>query len=323
MLQTVLRSDDLRPEERMPRLDEVVGLCEVTSTDLTDPERIRFAVRTADLGGVRVHQVDFSNTGSHRLRRIARPCAPDQYGLTYLRSGVFPVHRGRQSAELSRGEFMVYDDSPQEVRPFADRDYPPSFQLMLLQVNRARLPVPGAELDRLAFRRLPGQHGPGRPLTRFLASIAADDTPCGPDDAARLGDVLADLLTTAVSPGLENPGRLPETSRRTAQLRDIRDYIRRNLGDPGLSPRGIAAAHHVSVRYLHQLFSDEGVTVAAWVRRQRLEQACRDLADPALADTPVHRIAARWGFADHSTFTRAFQRAFHQPPLSYRRNALG
>lgn len=114
----------------------------------------------------------------------------------------------------------------------------------------------------------------------------------------------------------------PDESRRAVRLRDVQGYIRRNLGDPDLSPRTIAAAHHVSLRYLHQLFADYGVTVAAWVRQQRLEQACRDLADPSLARLPVQRIAVRWGFADHSTFTRAFRRAYHLPPQVYRRTAL-
>lgn len=322
MLQTVLRSDDLRPEERMPRLDQVLGLHKVTSHDDTDPERIRFAVRTADLAGVHLHQVDFSNTGSHRLRRMARPCGPDQYGLTYLRSGVFPLQRGGRATELSHGEFMVYDDVPQEVRPLKDRVYPPSFQMMLLQVPRALVPVPKPEMDRLTFDRLPGQHGPGGLLTRFLIGIAADDTRYSAADSARLGGVAADLVTATVSHCLEIPARLPEESRRAAQLRDIQRYIRRHLGDPELSPRVIAAAHHVSVRYLHQLFADSGATAAAWVRQQRLEHACRDLADPALARLPVHRIAARWGFADHSTFTRAFQRAYHLPPQAYRQNSL-
>ena len=60
----------------------------------------------------------------------------------------------------------------------------------------------------------------------------------------------------------------------------------------------IAAAHHISLRSLHQLFHDEGLTVAGWIRQRRLECCRRDLSDPALAARPVAAIAARWGFLE-------------------------
>nr|WP_316728251.1 helix-turn-helix transcriptional regulator [Streptomyces sp. 11x1] len=82
----------------------------------------------------------------------------------------------------------------------------------------------------------------------------------------------------------------------------------------------IAAAHHISLSYLHRLFQQDspGETVAAWIRAQRLEGARRDLADPALAATPVHTIAARWGMPRPSDFTRAFRWAYGVSPTGYR-----
>nr|WP_324607676.1 hypothetical protein [Streptomyces sp. NRRL S-646] len=46
------------------------------------------------------------------------------------------------------------------------------------------------------------------------------------------------------------------------------------------------------------MFEHHEETVAVWIRRQRLERACRDLVDPALCDIPIHVIAARWGVGD-------------------------
>ena len=54
----------------------------------------------------------------------------------------------------------------------------------------------------------------------------------------------------------------------------IAGYIEARLADPALSPPGIAAAHHISVRRLHKLFEDQPLTVAALIRRRRLER-CR------------------------------------------------
>jgi AraC-like DNA-binding protein len=90
-----------------------------------------------------------------------------------------------------------------------------------------------------------------------------------------------------------------------------------------LSPAAAAAAHHLSLRSLQQLFRDEGLTVAGWIRARRLERCRRDLADPALDARPVAAIAARWGFSSAADFSRAFRAAHGMPPAEYRRSARG
>lgn len=45
-------------------------------------------------------------------------------------------------------------------------------------------------------------------------------------------------------------------------VRSVLRHIDRHLGDPDLGPESIAAAHRISVRYLHRLFEDEAVTVS-------------------------------------------------------------
>jgi AraC-like DNA-binding protein len=71
--------------------------------------------------------------------------------------------------------------------------------------------------------------------------------------------------------------------------------------DPTLTPAMIAAAHHVSVRYLYRLFETEQSRVAAWIRQRRLERCPRDLLDPALRTQPVSAIAGRWGSPSRHT----------------------
>ena len=74
--------------------------------------------------------------------------------------------------------------------------------------------------------------------------------------------------------------------------------------------------------YLHRLFQHDGITVAAWIREQRLERARRDLADPALRAVPVHQIAARWGFSHAAVFSRAFRAGYGVAPNDYRHQTL-
>jgi transcriptional regulator GlxA family with amidase domain len=107
-------------------------------------------------------------------------------------------------------------------------------------------------------------------------------------------------------------------ARRHAQLTTVQAFIQEHLGDSGLSPAMVAAAHHMSLRSLHQLFHDEGLTVAGWIRKRRLEGCRHDLSDPAQASRPVAAIAARWGFASPGDFSRAFRAAHGLPPAEYR-----
>ncbi|HEV7921357.1 MAG TPA: AraC family transcriptional regulator [Thermoanaerobaculia bacterium] len=61
-----------------------------------------------------------------------------------------------------------------------------------------------------------------------------------------------------------------------------------------------------------------GVTVAAYIRQLRIEQACRALRD---SDAPLVEIALAAGFADQSHFGRTFKRLMRSTPGEYRRNS--
>ncbi|WP_228083499.1 helix-turn-helix domain-containing protein [Streptomyces profundus] len=101
----------------------------------------------------------------------------------------------------------------------------------------------------------------------------------------------------------------------------MQSYIREHLGDSELTPRSVARAHHISLRYLHRLFHQHGLTVAAWIRQQRLEGCWRDLTDAAMFAHPIQAIAGRWGFTDSAHFSRAFRAAYGLPPSHLRRRA--
>jgi AraC-like DNA-binding protein len=140
---------------------------------------------------------------------------------------------------------------------------------------------------------------------------------------AAMADRLDLALDAAPGRDLARESSSMSITRRRMLLRRIYEYIEQRLGDPGLSPGSIAAAHHISTRYLHKLFETEGCTVAAWIRRRRLDRCSRDLADPAQWNRPVNAIAVRWGFADDAHFNRLFRATYGVPPGRYRTMRLG
>ncbi|HTY51245.1 MAG TPA: helix-turn-helix domain-containing protein [Steroidobacteraceae bacterium] len=104
-----------------------------------------------------------------------------------------------------------------------------------------------------------------------------------------------------------------------ARREQIRHYIESHLRDPQLAPAGVAAALHISTRYLHQVFNADGETVARYILRRRVEECAHALQDQAQAASSVTDIAFRHGFNDASHFGRVFRAYYGTTPRGYRR----
>jgi AraC-like DNA-binding protein len=194
--------------------------------------------------------------------------------------------------------------------------------LVRAHLPRVLLPLPARQVDRILAVPMSGRGGVGALLTQFLTSLTTGSACYRPADIPRLSGVAVDLVNATIAHHIDAYTEMPADSRRRALFLRIEAFVQQRLHDPQISPRSIAAAHHISVSYLHRIFRDHGTTVSAWIRRQRLERARRDLADPTLRIMPVHQIATRWGFNDHASFTRAFHAAYDVPPRDYRQHVL-
>ena len=155
-------------------------------------------------------------------------------------------------------------------------------------------------------------------ISPFLVQLAENLDALSGTSGHRLAYNAVDLIATMFESEL-NVRRAPVGGSHGEMLTRMRQHIEANLGDPELSPAGIAAAHFMSTRQLHNIFHEADTTVAGWIRTRRLEHCRRDLRDPILGDRPVGAIAARWGFLDAAHFSRTFRLAFGEPPSAYRR----
>ncbi|MFI1359596.1 helix-turn-helix domain-containing protein [Streptomyces sp. NPDC020898] len=153
-------------------------------------------------------------------------------------------------------------------------------------------------------------------LAQFMLRLSRDADHFRPTDGPRLATVLVDLLSATLAHELD-AGRalLPEDHHRVLVLR-IQAFIRHHLADP--SPGLVAAAHQISLRQLHRLFEQQDTTVGALIRRQRLERCCHDLADPRLSARSISSIAARWGYPEPTSFSRAFKTLYGTTPREHR-----
>jgi AraC-like DNA-binding protein len=183
-------------------------------------------------------------------------------------------------------------------------------QLLLLRFPRSLLPLPARDLRRLSALS-----------SQFLRQLAQRMGELSPSDTGRLSTLTLDVLIAALANALDVQSVVPPHTRQRALMARIHAFVQANLGDTRLTPDAIAAAHHISVRYLHKLFQHDGHTVAGWVRERRLEQCRRDLANPHLAARPINVIAARWGFTSAAHFSQAFRNAYGHSPREFRQQA--
>ena len=74
-------------------------------------------------------------------------------------------------------------------------------------------------------------------------------------------------------------------------------------------------------RHLYNILGASGITLADWIRKQRLERCRNDIAASAFHATPIASIARGWGFTDPSSFTRMFKNTYGMSPREWRHHA--
>uniref|UniRef100_A0AAU2VF12 Helix-turn-helix domain-containing protein n=1 Tax=Streptomyces sp. NBC_00003 TaxID=2903608 RepID=A0AAU2VF12_9ACTN len=316
---TVFRTDGLPEPDRFDAWCAMVDRALVVTRLATDHSRAFHGVaHQVSLGHVRVSVLEYSGIRSRRSPALVRACDPELLQLGVTRSGRQSLAQGRGAASTGGAELLLSDTSqPYEAEVAPDGAHARS---LLVQVPRNSLTVPRAKVSALIARPLSAADGLGALLVQTLARAEADAAHYRPQDTHRLGAVAAQLVDAFLAHHLDLAD--PPESRPQALLTSIHAFIDRHLADPGLSPAPIAAAHHISVRYLHRLFASEGTTVGSTVRGRRLERCRLELADPRLLARPVRAIGARWGYTNPADFNRAFRAAYGMPPGEYRRRAF-
>ncbi len=322
-MSTLIRTDHVSTADRLDFLRDMVAATWVPMECRAirpDPDYLG-EFRASGLGPMQVVVMDVTPLSVHRTPELISQEDPDLLKLVLVRGGnSCVVGQDGRDASVSVGEFAIYDTRrPYEVVCGASGDWPT--QMMTFMFPPSLLPLPRNRLRQLCAVRFQAGAGLGDVTSQFLLQLARNIDHYSPAEAARLSTAALEVLATRLAQelGVRDWGR-PE-ARRHALLTTVQAFIQQHLGDPGLSPAMIAAAHHISLRSLHQLFHDEGLTVTGWIRQRRLECCRRDLSDPALAPRPVAAIAARWSLSSPGDFSRAFRAVHGLPPAEYRKSA--
>lgn len=239
----------------------------------------------------------------------------DDFLVSVQTKGSSIIRQLGREAVLNPGDFTVYDSAVPYHLHFANR-----LSQIVVQIPRERLKEYFSVPEALTAVPIKGGSGIAQITTNFAKSAFNQSLTLDDMTQDQVARTFLELLATSIRESTDAPERQPMN--RTTQLIRIKHFISERLKDPSLSPKIIAAAHSITVRYLQMLFEDEGVSPAKYIWDQRLDKARLDLANPRLKHKTVTQICFTWAFSDTAHFSRAFKSKFRLSPRAYRQSTL-
>ena len=264
------------------------------------------------LGDMRLSEVRSTTQHVQRSPRMLSRATDDCMLLSLQTSGRGCIEQDGRQAILEPGDFALYDSTRRY-----DLRFDGDFSQMVVKTPRGLFLDRFANSESITATRISGSAGMGRVASRFVREVAREAHTLLPHEIERVTHNVIDVMAAALGHSLfDRP--VAATSTRAAQMVRIKMFIDNHLAAPDLSPETIATANGISVRYLSQLFRDEGTTACRWIWDQRLQRIARDLLDPTLARRSISEIALRQGFNDVSHFSRQFRKKFGVCARDYR-----
>ncbi|MEV7117461.1 helix-turn-helix domain-containing protein [Kitasatospora griseola] len=238
--------------------------------------------------------------------------APDDclYVALHL-AGAASLRRGDTSTVLAPGDLLI-DTAPHPAGLLRDAEC----RMLRFRVPCFYLGVRRADVRRTGGLLARGDTGVGALASQFLQTLAGQSQAHRARPGNHLARSVSDIVAILVTELMEQQTP-PHPTGAGEILARLREHIEENLADPDLSPESIARSQHISVRYLHKLFQQDGTTVGQWVRQRRLDACRRELERPARRQTSVSAVAHRWGFVSHSHFSRAFRETYGVSPRQW------
>jgi AraC family transcriptional regulator, positive regulator of tynA and feaB len=155
----------------------------------------------------------------------------------------------------------------------------------------------------------------------FLRAMAEHGAFLSFNAATRMASIAIDIIGSTFA-GTHGQA---DATRNASLLWRAQAYISQHLEVSGLTLQDVSGALKVSLRRLHQVAADEGISLVDWMWERRLLRA-RSLLVDAPNHVSIQLVASRCGFVDQAHFSRRFKQRFGLAPSELRRtyiNAVG
>jgi len=154
-------------------------------------------------------------------------------------------------------------------------------------------------------------------IANLLKSLAVQVNNMSETDQYTLTNTLLELTWASIRAASTQPKNHQHDSQ-LKLLHRILDYMEQHYADCELTPKSVALANGISMRYLHRLFQQSGMAVSKWIWERRLKATREDIIDPNKVSMRISEIAFFHGFNDPAHFSRSFRERFNISPSKLR-----
>ncbi|MGA5506986.1 helix-turn-helix domain-containing protein [Streptomyces umbrinus] len=310
----IIDTDAVSPGDRAEAIREVIwdSVVRVEIEHQPDPTRIMATGRISDVAGINICTVRSNATTIRRTRALVNDDLEPSVFVSLQQSGTSGVVQGGREAVLQPGDFAVYATE----RPYmlANNHGIDLHYFRITQRDLGLRPDALAAVTSIRF-------GSGDPIAELASGHLHRLGEAQGRFTARQAQLLApptlELLRAALTSRLRDDRALAEALDAALESR-IFDFVRAHLTDAGLTPTRIARAHGISLRRLYTVMSDAGVSLAPWIRDQRLAHARRLLVSSGAGHLTIEAVARRSGFVSAAHFSRVFKAAYGLSPRDWR-----
>lgn len=266
--------------------------------------------------------INFVQSTSHLVVRTEQEIARgdvDWYYLNYSSGGCCIIDQNDGTATIQAGDVGLFSGAA----PFTlEHRRRPQLSVVSFMIPRQALHdrLGGAEVCK---PRVVSDHPVFGALVRETARTIAEKAAGIPAQALPgLFETLIDFAALTLSPHADAERSGP---RSRALFLALRAHADRHFRDSTFDVARLAAAHGVSVRYVHKLFEAHGCgeSFGDFIAQRRLQWAADRLRSVTSERDAITDIAYEAGFSDLTQFYRAFRRRFGCAPGAFRQTREG
>ncbi len=312
-----MTTDAVSAKERFDFWHEVICTAFVRLEAETLPSEQPFEAEIArsDFGPLTLSRVQAQPHAVQRSTQLISAEPRDEVLVSVQLRGNAVIQQDDRQAVLNPGDFAMYDTS----RPY-ELIMREQFEMLVFQFDRKFLMERCPSPERLTAVRVSNDTTVTAPVSAFLRSL--EPLALGEDNAVsrQLAASALDLLGVALAArfGAEaSPNAV-----RTEHFLRACTYVNSYASNPDLTPARIALSTGVSLRHLHAVFKDHGLTVNEYLIKRRLARCMDDLLSPRAAACTITEIALSNGFKTSAHFSRRFVEAYGRSPSEVRRSGL-
>jgi AraC-like DNA-binding protein len=313
-MEKLFSTDDVHPRERFSHWHDLA--CKILVDHDSEPhcrQSFHAEIRAGMLADVGLLLFENSQLQVRRTARHIAQARTDDLFLVRQLAGRLALEQQDREVFLKPGDMALLDP----MLPYGGT-FSPGSRLLVLKLQRRELEARVGKAGEMVARALIPAMPESGLTSSFLAllPIYSDRLDAASQEMTR--DQTLDMIAVSLAKAMER-GQRQLSSPRMLVLHKVRAAVESRLTNPALDTKMVSTVAGISVRYANAVLARLDTSVGRLIREKRLDRCRRSLGDPLQSHRTVSEIAYGWGFADLTSFGRAFKKAYGMLPSDYRR----